>query len=170
MEIPTQKYEELLLALRKVIRATDLYSKQLNKNTGLTAPQLLILREIAAAPEGITASAVAQNITLSPATVSNVIDRLEQRQLIHRERSTKDRRRVVLSLTELGLTRLNAAPRPLQEEFIQKFQALADWEQSQLVAGMQRIATMMDAEKLDAADVLEVGTYEQQKYRFNQPD
>ena len=165
-----QKYEELLLALRKVIRATDLYSKQLNKHTGLTAPQLLILREIAAAPDGITASSVAQNITLSPATVSNVIDRLEQRQLIHRERSTQDRRRVVLSLTELGVARLNAAPRPLQEEFIRKFQALADWEQSQLVAGMQRIATMMDAERLDAADVLEVGTYEQQKYHSNKPD
>jgi len=160
-----EKYEELLLALRKVIRATDLYSKQLNKRTGLTAPQLLILREIAAAPDGITASSVAQNITLSPATVSNVIDRLEHRELIHRERSTEDRRRVVLSLTAQGKQRLAEAPRPLQEDFIHKFQSLGDWEQSQLVAGMQRIAAMMDAEKLDAADVLEVGTYEQEKYR-----
>lgn len=160
-----EKYEELLLALRKVIRATDLYSKQLNKRTGLTAPQLLILREIAAAPGGITASSVAQNITLSPATVSNVIDRLEHRELIHRERSTQDRRRVVLSLTDLGRERLAAAPRPLQEDFIHKYQALAEWEQSQLVAGMQRIAAMMDAEQLDAADVLEVGSYEQKKYR-----
>ncbi|RUO62112.1 MarR family winged helix-turn-helix transcriptional regulator [Pseudidiomarina insulisalsae] len=162
-----EKYEELLLALRKVIRATDLYSKQLNKLTGLTAPQLLILREVAAAPDGITASAVAQNITLSPATVSNVIDRLEQRQLIHRERSTEDRRRVVLSLTARGAERLQAAPRPLQEDFIHKFQALADWEQSQLVSSMQRIAAMMDAERLDAADVLEVGSYAQQQFKQN---
>ncbi|MFC0445122.1 MarR family winged helix-turn-helix transcriptional regulator [Pseudidiomarina halophila] len=163
-----EKYEELLLALRKVIRATDLYSKQLHKSTGLTAPQLLILREVALAPSGITASAVAQNITLSPATVSNVIDRLEQRQLIHRERSTQDRRRVVLSLTPQGAERLSAAPRPLQEDFINKFQALADWEQSQLLAAMQRIAAMMDAERLDAADVLEVGTYA--KHHFPQDD
>lgn len=160
-----EKYEELLLALRKVIRATDLYSKQLNKLTGLTAPQLLILREVAAAPDGITASAVAQNITLSPATVSNVIDRLEHRELIHRERSTQDRRRVVLSLTPNGAARLAAAPKPLQENFIRKFQALADWEQSQLLSSMQRIAAMMDAERLDAADVLEVGTYAQQQFK-----
>lgn len=158
-----EKYEELLLALRKVIRATDLYSKQLNKLTGLTAPQLLILREVAAAPDGITASAVAQNITLSPATVSNVIDRLEHRELIHRERSTEDRRRVVLSLTPLGAERLAVAPKPLQEDFIRKFQGLADWEQSQLLAAMQRIAAMMDAEHIDAADVLEVGSYAQQQ-------
>ncbi len=159
-----EKYEELLLALRKVIRATDLYSKQLNKLTGLTAPQLLILRELAAAPQGITASEVAQNITLSPATVSNIIDRLELRELIYRERSTTDRRRIVLSLTEQGKTRLADAPRPLQDHFIDKFQSLQDWEQSQLVAGMQRIAAMMNAEKLDAADILEVGSYEQQKF------
>lgn len=154
-----EKHEELLLALRKVIRATDLYSKQLNKLSGLTAPQLLILREVAAAPEGITASAVAQNITLSPATVSNVIDRLEHKQFIRRERSTQDRRRVVLWLTEAGAERMQAAPRPLQEDFIERFQDLADWEQSQLLAAMQRIAAMMNAERLEAAEVLDVGSY-----------
>lgn len=155
-----EKYEELLLALRKVIRATDLYSKKLNKLTGLTAPQLLILREISFAEDGITASAVAQNITLSPATVSNVIDRLEQRELITRTRSTTDRRRVELTLTEQGRERLAAAPRPLQEDFIERFHALQDWEQSQLLAAMQRIAAMMDAHQLEAAEILEVGTYE----------
>lgn len=153
-----EKYEELLLALRKVIRAIDLYSKQLNKYSGLTAPQLLILREINAA-NGITASKVAQNINLSPATVSNVIERLEHRQFIHRHRSEKDKRRVSLYLTEQGLSLLEKAPQPLQEDFIEKFQALEEWEQSLLLSSMQRIANMMDAERLDAAPVLEVGSY-----------
>ncbi|MDV6327157.1 MarR family transcriptional regulator [Idiomarina sp. PL1-037] len=153
-----EKYEELLLALRKVIRAIDLYSKQLNKYSGLTAPQLLILREINAA-NGITASKVAQNINLSPATVSNVIERLEHRQFIHRHRSEQDKRRVSLYLTEQGLNLLEKAPQPLQEDFIEKFQALAEWEQSLLLSSMQRIANMMDAERLDAAPVLEVGSY-----------
>lgn len=153
-----EKYEELLLALRKVIRAIDLYSKQLNKYSGLTAPQLLILREIVAR-DGITASQVAQNITLSPATVSNVIERMEHRQLIHRHRSASDKRRVLLYLTDEGRSLLDKAPQPLQEDFIEKFQALDDWEQSLLLSSMQRIATMMDAERLDAAPVLEVGSY-----------
>ncbi|RUO77809.1 MarR family winged helix-turn-helix transcriptional regulator [Idiomarina seosinensis] len=153
-----EKYEELLLALRKVIRAIDLYSKQLNKYSGLTAPQLLILREIVAR-DGITASEVAQNITLSPATVSNVIERMEHRQLIHRHRSATDKRRVLLYLTEQGRALLSKAPQPLQEDFIEKFQALDEWEQSLLLSSMQRIAAMMDAERLDAAPVLEVGSY-----------
>lgn len=154
-----EKHEELLLALRKIIRATDLYSKKLNKVAGLTAPQLLLLREISAT-NGITASAVAQNITLSPATVSNIIDRLEQRELISRTRSTSDKRRVVLSLTEKGAALLAGSPRPLQHHFIEKFIALDDWEQSLLVSSVQRVAHMMDAEKLEAAPVLELGRYD----------
>ena len=54
---------------------------------------------------------------------------------------------------------LNKAPQPLQEDFIEKFQALEEWEQSLLLSSMQRIANMMDAERLDAAPVLEVGSY-----------
>ncbi|MAD52721.1 MULTISPECIES: MarR family winged helix-turn-helix transcriptional regulator [unclassified Idiomarina] len=153
-----EKYEELLLALRKVIRAIDLHSKQLNKYSGLTAPQLLILREIVAR-DGITASEVAQNITLSPATVSNVIERMEHRGLIYRRRSNTDKRRVLMYITEQGQSLLAQAPQPLQEDFIEKFQGLDEWEQSLLLSSMQRIATMMDAERLDAAPVLEVGSY-----------
>ena len=75
-------------SVHEIIRAIDLL-KQLNKYSGLTAPQLLILREIVAR-DGITASEVAQNITLSPATVSNIIERMEHRGLIYRRRSNTD--------------------------------------------------------------------------------
>lgn len=153
-----EKHDELLLALRKVIRAIDLHSKQLNKYSGLTAPQLLILREIIAG-DGITASQVAQNITLSPATVSNVIERMELRGLIHRQRSATDKRRVLLYLSDYGQTLLDKAPQPLQHDFIQKFQALEQWEQSLLLSSMQRIATMMDAERLQVPPVLEMDSY-----------
>ena len=38
-----EKHQELLIALRKVIRAIDLHSKHLSKTSGLTSPQLLIM-------------------------------------------------------------------------------------------------------------------------------
>ncbi|HCP97797.1 MAG TPA: MarR family transcriptional regulator, partial [Pseudoalteromonas sp.] len=58
-----QKYDELLVSLRKVIRAIDLHSKQLNKTAGLTGPQLLIMQEVSQT-DGITASRIAQNVNL----------------------------------------------------------------------------------------------------------
>ncbi|MEO2268904.1 MarR family winged helix-turn-helix transcriptional regulator [Pseudoalteromonas pernae] len=151
-----QKYDELLIALRKVIRAIDLHSKQLNKTSGLTGPQLLIMHEVAQT-DGITASRIAQNVNLSPATVTNILDRLESRALVSRVRSELDKRRVSLYLTEQGQALLEKAPQPLQEHFIHKFSNLEEWEQTLLLSSMQRIAAMMDADNIDASPLLEVG-------------
>ena len=148
-----EKYEELLVSIRKVIRAIDLHSKQLNKSSGLTGPQLLIMQEIARV-KGVTASQVAKQINLSAATVTNILDRLESRNLIQRVRSSEDKRRVSLFLTDDGKAALIDAPQPLQEHFIQKFCQLEAWEQSLLLSSMQRIASMMDTTEIDANAVM----------------
>lgn len=150
-----EKYEELLVSIRRVIRAIDLHSKQLNKTTGLTGPQLLIMQELGRF-EGVMASQVAKNINLSAATVTTILDRLESKDLIERVRSSEDKRRVSLFLTEEGKNKLIDAPPPLQDHFIRQFCDINEWEQSQLLSSMQRIAVMMDAEDLDAAPVLEI--------------
>ncbi|WP_299073487.1 MarR family transcriptional regulator [uncultured Paraglaciecola sp.] len=150
------KYEELFVSLRKVTRAIGLYSKKLSKESGLTTPQLIVLKEISQ-HGGWMVKDIAQSINLSSATVTSILDRLEARNLVIRERSVTDKRRLGLYLTEQGETLVNNAPRPLQTHFIDRFERLQDWEQTQLVSTMQRIAYMMDAENLDAAPMLEVG-------------
>lgn len=151
-----RKDEELLVALRKVIRAIDLRSKQLNKDVGLTGPQLLVMQNIENDP-GIMVRQVADNINLSSATVTSILDRLETKQHVQRIRSTEDKRRVGVFLTEQGKLVMKDAPLPLQEHFINRFVQLKEWEQSQMVATMQHIANMMDAEDIDASPLLEVG-------------
>ena len=150
------KEEQLLIALRRVIRAIDLRSKQLSRDIGLTGPQLIIMQNIAKSP-GIMVREIADSINLSAATVTNILDRLETRELTTRIRSTTDKRRVGVFLTTQGETILETAPRPLQDHFIERFSQLKEWEQSQLVSTMQRIASMMDADGIDAAPLLEVG-------------
>ena len=152
-----EKYDELLVSLRRVIRAIDLYSKKLSKETGLTSPQLIVMQEIAA-HEGVMVKQIAQNINLSSATVTSILDRLESKDLVIRQRSTEDKRKVGIYLSEEGKSTVADAPKPLQEHFIHRFETLDDWEQTQLVATMQRIAKMMDADDIDAAPLLEVGT------------
>ncbi len=152
-----EKHEELFTALRKVNRAIDLHSKHLSKTVGLTGPQLVIMQQIGR-QKGIHARQIAQNVNLSPATVTSIIDRIEARDLVHRIRSKEDKRRVGLFLTEAGENLLIKAPQPLHDHFIQEFSALAEWEQSQLLSSIQRLAKMMDAQDLDAAPILEVGT------------
>ncbi|MBU2924339.1 MarR family transcriptional regulator [Colwellia sp. 4_MG-2023] len=150
-----EKHQELLIALRKVIRAIDLHSKHLSKTSGLTSPQLLIMLEIDKM-SGVNSSQVAKSVNLSAATVTNILDRLENKNLVSRVRDTQDKRKVGLYLTDQGKALLLNAPQALQEHFIEKFSSLAGWEQSQLLSSLERLAEMMDANEIDAAPVLEL--------------
>jgi len=157
-----EKYDQLLISLRQVIRAIGMHSKQLNKKSGLTGPQLMVMTKIAQL-DGPMAKKVAKEINLSPATVTSIIDRLEAKELVVRKRSQLDKRRVELYISSTGEERLQDAPKPLQEHFIKRYQALESWEQSQLLTSVERIASMMDAEELDAAPVLMVGQIQEEQ-------
>jgi DNA-binding MarR family transcriptional regulator len=148
--------EEVLVALRRVIRATDLHSKHLAKTTGLTSPQMLLLQTIRDKGE-VTIGELANKMSLSQATVTSILDRLEKRELVYRVRSNEDRRKVHAYLTEQATEVLKEAPIPLQEHFTQQFGALQEWEQTMIISSLQRVAQMMDAQDIDASPVLDLG-------------
>lgn len=162
------RIDEVLVALRRVIRATDLHSKHLAKTTGLTAPQILLLQTIRDKGE-VTIGELANEMSLSQATVTTIIDRLEKRQLVYRERSTADKRKVHAHLTEQASQVLKDAPIPLQEQFTRQFADLKEWEQTMMLSSLQRIAQMMDAQHIDASPVLDVGTLDRQDTPVDAP-
>ncbi len=152
----TSQEEKVLISLRQIIRATDLYSRQLSKQVGLTAPQLLILQAIERLG-AVSLSKLSNEVSLSQATVTTILDRLETRGLVARHRSTQDKRVVHATLTGMGMRMLEQAPAPLQDLFSQRFAGLESWEQSMIVAALQRVAAMMNAQELDASPLLHVG-------------
>jgi DNA-binding MarR family transcriptional regulator len=149
-------YDELLVSLRRITRAIDMHSKRLQKETGLTTSQQLILESISK-QETPTPSCIARDIHLSQATVTSIVIRLEKNGLVHRSKGTADRRSTILSLTELGSAKLKDAPELLQAEFLKSFRTLESWEQHMLVSAMQRVATLMDAGQIDASPILTTG-------------
>ena len=80
--------------------------------------------------------------------MSSLLDRLSNHGLILRVRAEGDRRQMLVQLTDLGRERLATSLSPLQEEFLGKFRNLPTWEQHMLIASMQKIAEMMNAENL----------------------
>jgi DNA-binding MarR family transcriptional regulator len=150
------RHDEVLIALRQIIRATDLYSRKLSKVAGLTAPQLLILQAIDRRGE-MTMGDIANEVSVSQATVTTILDRLDKRALIERKRGERDKRRVYASLTDAGRDIMERAPTPLQEEFMGRFSQLEDWEQSLILSSLQRVAAMMNAGDIDASPVLDLG-------------
>jgi len=153
--------QDVLVALRRVIRATDLQSKQLVKTASLTAPQLMImqtLRDKGAVPIG----ELADEVSLSQATVTSIVDRLEKKEYVGRERSKQDKRKVLAFITDAGLDKLKTAPTLLQESFIRQFKYLQEWEQTMIISALQRVAQMMDAQHIDASPFLDVGALDRQ--------
>jgi DNA-binding MarR family transcriptional regulator len=104
-----------------------------------------------------TPSNIAKEVQLSQATVTNLVDRLERHELVLRRKSTADKRAVEVHLTEKGRQMVELAPEPLQTGFLREYRKLERWEQHQLIASVQKIAVLMDAEDLDASPILTTG-------------
>lgn len=145
--------DAVLIALRRIIRTVDIHSKKLVRSQGLTVPQILVLKEIDELGWP-TVGEIARGVTLSQATVTNILSRLEQRGIVERSRSEDDKRRVLVRLTDEGARVLRNSPSLLHEDFLERFDRLQDWEQNQILASMQRLAQLMDAEQVDAAPML----------------
>lgn len=156
MAIHSESVDQILTALRRVIRAVDLHSRRLVESHGLTGPQALLLKAVG--NESLSAGALAERVSLSQGTVTDILNRLEQRGLVTRVRSDTDRRRVMVELSPAGRDCLASSPPLLQDRFASRFEELEPWEQTQLLASLQRIAAMMDAGDIDAAPVLSSGS------------
>ncbi len=99
-----EKHEEVLVALRQIIRAIDLHSRKLNKVAGLTGPQLVLMRAIQDLGE-VTIRQLSNHTNMSQATATTILDRLASRNLIVRVRSNLDKRKVHAHLTPEGMQR-----------------------------------------------------------------
>ncbi len=141
--------DNILAQLRKIVRAMEIQSRQLQRSCALTSPQLVLLREIVRRGE-IGMGALAEHASLSNATVTGIVDRLEQRGLVVRKRNEKDRRQVLLSSTEAGRALCQTAPPLMQEKFLTALSRLQEWEQTQMLAALSRLAAMMDGSPEEA--------------------
>lgn len=142
--------DRILESLRRIMRAVDLYSRELSARHSLTGPQLLCLREIERKGE-IPLGALASALSLSPATVTGIVDRLEQKELVLRRRRKSDRRSVAVDLTRQGRAIVRRAPTPLQETFSRRLAALPASKRNQISDVLQQIVTMMEPDSLDSA-------------------
>ena len=146
----------VLVALRRIIRAVDIYSRKLNNEFKITAPQLMCLYSLGR-QDGITLSALAKEVNLGMSTVNGIVDRLESKALLTRTRSETDRRRVTLSITPKGREVAKAAPSLLQDRLSNALRQLPELEQAAIAFSLERVVELMEAEQLDASPNLMSG-------------
>ena len=145
-----------LVALRRIVRVTELNARKLARHSDITASQMLVMQLLSRQGESLP-SAIARAVELQQATVTVLLKKLEQAGLVSRRRDTEDRRRVWVTLTDAGERVLESSPDLLQHRFQQAFDRLEDWEQSMIISTLERVAALLDAKDLDAAPILDVG-------------
>jgi len=145
-----------LIALRRILRATELYGRRLAKEAGMTAVQFRVM-QIVAETGRATPTAISQRMGVTQATMTALIDKLQARGLVERVRSETDRRQTNVTITARGHEVIDEAPDPLQQRYVRKFEAMEDWEQALVVAVLERVAGMLDADEIDASPVLDIG-------------
>jgi len=142
--------QQIVACLRKIIRAVDLHSHRLVEAFGMTGPQLATLQEVERLGP-TSANAIARAVHLSQGTVTGILTRLQGRGLITRQRSSTDRRSVVVAITQKAECVLATAPSLLQDRFRHELERLEEWERLSILSTLQRVASLMGAEGLDAA-------------------
>ena len=140
---------EIMQSLRQVFKAIQDYSQEVSKKFGITGPQLWALKTISADGR-LSLGELTKKMYLHPSTVTGVVDRLEQKGYVGRDRSQKDRRVVTVVLTPLGKKLVKKAPNPIQGKMIYGLRKLEARELMPIRAAIQKLVDIMAVQDVKA--------------------
>lgn len=138
-----QSIRQIVWLIRRLVQAGELYTKELNKNYQVSAHQLnclLVLHENGPLPP----SKIATQIMINSSTVTGIIDRLEQKGLVHRTRTSPDRRVILIELTDKGRNLARSAPPPIQSKIIEGLKTLPEEEIRQIVLALTKLTDLLE--------------------------
>lgn len=134
--------KRIILALRQVMQQMDLHSRRIDKSHGITVPQLMCLYEIHE-HGAMTLSVLSQRVHLSTSTLVGVIDRLEEKQFVRRNRNMQDRRAIFIDITPVGQTFVRTAPQLLHNRLRERLATLSEDEQIIIANSLDLLAKML---------------------------
>lgn len=117
IELSEKQHQELakstLQSFRIVFSSVKKHFRWIESQCGISGSQLWALWELHTT-SGLMVSELAQKLSIHQSTASNLLDKLEKKELISRERNAEDQRVVRLYLTSLGQDVIRRAPNPPQ--------------------------------------------------------
>jgi DNA-binding MarR family transcriptional regulator len=145
---PSDQTKQIIFSIRRLIQASELYSKELNKKYQISAAQLnciLTLYEYGPLPP----SKIAQHMMVKSSTVTGVVDRLENKGLAERMRNSPDRRMITIQLTQAGKKLAENAPPPIQQKIIDGLKQTKNAKKEQIINALNMLTGMLDVQDLE---------------------
>lgn len=123
---------------RRTFAAIEPYFKKRMAKYNLRPAQFAILTVLKANPD-ISQRRLADAINVSPPNLAPLLDQLEARDLIVRQRNAQDKRFQTLSLTPMGLQLCSKAEKTVVALELEATKMLTDQEREQLLGLLQKI-------------------------------
>ena len=139
--------KEIVTAIRKISRSIYLDSRKMIKQFGLTGPQSHVMR-VLASNEPLSSAALSRLLFVTPANMTGIIDRLENKELITRNKKIGDRRISLIGLTEKGKELGQSLPDPTEEKLILGLADLEPTEIYGIYSAVEKILDLVDAKDL----------------------
>ena len=118
--------DRAFIALQKAADKLALQAEQLLKSEGLTGAQYNVLRILRGAePQGLACSSIAERMISHDPDMTRLLDRMEKRHLITRQRQSDDRRVVKTRITSGGLEVLKRLDPTVRELHKRQFARMA---------------------------------------------
>lgn len=136
--------------LRVIVKTTQAHSRWIEKQCGVSGVQLWAMWQLFSEP-GQKVSDLSQALSIHQSTASNMLDKLEDKKLIRRDRSGPDQRVVQLFLTTKGTELLSRAPRPATGPVTEALSRMNDKELKKLQSGLQALIQHMSVAVEDGA-------------------
>lgn len=158
--------------LRRVYQVINEQSKKAKRQAGITGPQLWAIKIIAEAST-IRVSHLADKMYLHPATVVGILNRLEDKKLISRVRTSDDRRIVNVKLTKQGKHLVAKTPEVAQGVLAFGLEVLPLKKLQLIASGLDELVNILGAQELPPHLILSpevnLPTIKEKKKRFNNP-
>jgi DNA-binding MarR family transcriptional regulator len=140
---------EIMQSLRRIFKAIQDYSYEVSNKFGITGPQLWALKTISQ-NESLHLGELGKRMYLHPSTITGLIDRLEKKGYVERDRGREDRRVVNLRLTSRGRELVRRAPNPIQGKMIYGLRKLKRGELDFIYNSIQKLVHIMEAQNVKA--------------------
>ncbi len=146
---------EILIKIRKIVRSINLESKKIQKEHGVSIPQVLCLNFLHDAHNyQSTQGDIRKFLNLNSSTVSGIIDRLEKKGYLARLPKTGDKRIVNIALTSAGDKLLSNIPSLLHEQLSEKLQKLDDNKLKTVENSLDTLVNLLEIQEIKASPMI----------------
>lgn len=142
---PDENYDALRASMSRLMAAERrLRGREQQRRDGtLSHSHLRALFVLIREPEA-TAGALAKEAELNPASVTAMVDQLEERGLVVRRRDARDRRQTWISLTDAGRQLVEKKEQSWRARMIEEFADVTPRQIDSAIVVIDRIATMLE--------------------------